>query len=427
MRRRLDSFEAAFHAARRRLPTNCVIAARLSAAPDERALTAALDALQARHPLLRARVVEAEVPRFTDEDVPALPLRLVAGADAPAVLAEVEREMNRPFAAHAGPLARFVLLRGERDAALLVAFSHLIGDAGSALVMFRDLFAALRDPDRGLAPLPPRPGLAELLTNRGGLPGARLLGAALDHAADAVLLARAHLPAPPERAAEPQHIKVAAHALPGATTRALVGRCRHERCTVAGALGALLLQASARARRPDGTARIGCPTSIDLRDLLGPGAADHVGLQAHAPTLVYAVDPREPPWELARRVSARIRLARRWFAPSLAGLTMRAVRPWLPALADSPLADALLDASVVMSNVGQIPAIAGTDAIEVRDLTMFALVPGVDLVQVSQTYGERLTLNFIHAVPEARRGLADAVARDVPARLAALTPAPEDR
>jgi hypothetical protein len=80
-----------------------------------------------------------------------------------------------------------------------------------------------------------------------------------------------------------------------------------------------------------------------------------------------------------------------------------------------------------MSNVGHIPAIAGTDTITIDDLTMFALVPGVDLVQVSQTYGERLTLNVIHAVPEARRGLADAVARDVPAGLAALTPAPEDR
>jgi hypothetical protein len=216
---------------------------------------------------------------------------------------------------------------------------------------------------------------------------------------------------------------IEAHAIDTAVSQALVDRCRLEGCTVGGALGAMLMQSVAQARKPRGRAQVGCATSIDLREQLGSEARDDVGIQAYAPTLVYAVDPEESAWTLARRVSARVRGARRVFVPQLAGLTMRLGRPWAHAMSDSLISDALqsrLDASVVISNVGRIAGVEGCGDIEVLDVTMFAAMPGTDVVMVAQTYAERMSLDFIYLVPEARPGLAAAAVSGVLARLSEL-------
>lgn len=426
MDRRLDVSELAFHAAANRQRTVCVIAARLRGVPDPAQLRAALEVLACRHPLLRVRVIDAEVPRFCSDDVPALPLRVVARASEDAWVHETVRELNHPFSLHVGPLMRLVLVAGESASELLVVYHHMIGDGLAGRVMLRDLFAAMRSPERGLLPLSPQPGLCEQLTLRGALPGFAMVGDAIDRAADSMILARAQLGLviePLRRAAVPTHTMAETHALDPAILQALVHRARQEACTVGGALGAMLLQSTARARRRRGSARIGCATSIDLRERLGARARDDVGIQAYAPTLLYSVDPDESPWNLARRMSARARGARRVFVPQFAGLTMRLGRPWAHAMSDSIFTDALqsrLDAWVVLSNVGRLPAIEGCGEITVLEVRMFAAMPGIDVVLVAQTYAERLSLNFIYTTPEARPGLAAAAVSGVLERLVQL-------
>lgn len=416
MQRRLDTSELAFYEASRRAVANCVIAAHLDRPPDPDALRRAIDRVQARHPLLRARVEPGFVPRLRG-DAPPIPLALVPRPDDAAWLARVGADLNTPFAFDRGPLCRFALVAADDDAPaeLVLSFSHMIGDGFSGAAIVRDLLAALRDPERPLAPLPPRPALAEQLASLGRL------GELLDLTADSLTIAArtlglgaTGLPRPP--AGVVHH--VTSHTLDPADTRHVLEASRAADTTVYGLLCATLLTEIARHRRAP--ARVALATPINIRPLFDPPIDDDVGVYAYAPSLTFTAHPDASPWPLARDVAAAVQRARKLFLPRAAGLSMRALRPWLSALSDSPLAAALrrpLAAEVVASNVGRIPDFPAAAGLRVTNLSMFAMIPGIDLVMVSQSYADRLTLNFIHTTPTPRPGLAEAARDRLLARL----------
>jgi hypothetical protein len=409
MQRRLDTAELAFYEASRRAVTNCVIAAHLDRAPDPDRLRRAVDRVQARHPLLRARVVPGDVPRLAG-DAPSIPLAVTLRESSDTWLAQVARDLNTPFPFADGPLCRFALVARDDDPAeLVLSFSHMIGDGFSGAAIFRDLLTALQDPDRPLPPLSPRPALAEQLASLGRL------GDFLDLAADSLTigarvlgLGNSALPRPP---ADLVH-HVTSHTFDAATTQRILAASRAEDTTVYGLLCATLLREIARHRRT--TAKIALATPINIRPLFTPPVEDDVGVYAYAPSQTFTARPDAPRGPLAREVAAAVQRARRTFLPRAAGLSMRALRPWLSGLSDSPLTAVLkrpLSAEVVASNVGRIPEFAAAAGLKITNLSMFAMIPDIDMVMVSQSYTDRLTLNFIHTRPTPRPGLAEA-ARD---------------
>ncbi|MEV7229556.1 amino acid adenylation domain-containing protein [Polymorphospora sp. NPDC051019] len=141
------------------------MALRLDGWLDRSALTAALDALVARHEVLRTRIVAdgADAHQHIDPPDTGFTLHvddLTGLPDASARLAELqEAETNAPFDLAAGPLirGRLVVLAPDRHV-LLLTMHHIVSDGWSQGVLTNELgtlYAAFHDnePD----PLPPLP------------------------------------------------------------------------------------------------------------------------------------------------------------------------------------------------------------------------------------------------------------------------------
>jgi len=118
--------------------------AHVTGSIGEDVLRRSLDAIQARHPLLRVRIERDGWNRlsFKTSRVPRLPLRIVEES-ADAWVEEAEKELHEELSVQEGPLARCTLVRhGQEDNTVLLAFHHAIGDAISGSFLMRDLFQA---------------------------------------------------------------------------------------------------------------------------------------------------------------------------------------------------------------------------------------------------------------------------------------------
>lgn len=107
-------------------------------------LRQSLDAIQARHPLLRVGIKREgwNSLSFRTSSVPSLPLRVVEGPSN-TWIEEAERELHEGFSVEEGPLARCTLVRhSKEDNTVLLAFHHAIGDGVSGSFLMRDLFQA---------------------------------------------------------------------------------------------------------------------------------------------------------------------------------------------------------------------------------------------------------------------------------------------
>ena len=129
---------------------NNAFAVRLHGAPDVAALSAALQALVARHPLLRTRfrerdgeVEQAVAPAAT------LVLHVAPAADADLLDRQLRADCMRPFDLAHAPLMRAHLYRcAPQESVLLLAFDHLVGDGWS----YWQLLGELGDTLNGTAP-----------------------------------------------------------------------------------------------------------------------------------------------------------------------------------------------------------------------------------------------------------------------------------
>ncbi|WP_425927939.1 amino acid adenylation domain-containing protein, partial [Streptomyces sp. FR-108] len=144
---------------------NVALPVRLDGVLDVAALGAALDAVVARHEVLRTRLVagaDGVAHQVIDAPAPhSLPVIDVSGSDDP--LGEAERlvttDMAESFDLEAGPLLRAALLRlGLGEHVLALAMHHVVSDEWSARILSQEV-AALYDAFRAGEPdpLPPLP------------------------------------------------------------------------------------------------------------------------------------------------------------------------------------------------------------------------------------------------------------------------------
>jgi hypothetical protein len=141
---------------------NFIMHSRVRGVLNEEMMRRALDAIQARHPLLRVRVERDgwSQLRFCAGRVPEIPLRL-ASALPEDWTREGEKDLNTIFATRAGPLVRATLVRHDTEnSTILLTFHHSIGDGMSGAYLMRDLIAsaalAATGGDPGLPPLEPK-------------------------------------------------------------------------------------------------------------------------------------------------------------------------------------------------------------------------------------------------------------------------------
>ncbi|MFH8403810.1 acyltransferase domain-containing protein [Streptomyces sp. NPDC018019] len=142
------------------VPYNFMVAARIRAEVDEKALDRAVQAVLERHPALRTVFVEAGGrPYQVILDEPVYEFLVVDSTDQDDEQAreELARYGHLPLDMDNGPLVRVVLMtRGPADHYLLVLVHHIASDAASADVMIRELQEYYEEADpAGSAPAAP--------------------------------------------------------------------------------------------------------------------------------------------------------------------------------------------------------------------------------------------------------------------------------
>jgi hypothetical protein len=163
--RRLSPFEKFFWLIDKENRINFLMHAAVRGTLSENSLRTALKTIQARHPLLRVRIVKEgrSEARFISHGVSGIPLRVLEEPLGEWVKV-AEEELNANFASEEGPLVRAALVRHTGGlSTLLLTFHHAIGDGDSGAYLMRDLLQAASLSERGKDPsLPPLPAKKEL-------------------------------------------------------------------------------------------------------------------------------------------------------------------------------------------------------------------------------------------------------------------------
>lgn len=406
--RLLDGLERLFWLMGRAAVFNIVASARLTGLLAPEALRVALDAAQARHPLLRARIALREGgPAFVPGAGP-LPLRAEPLPPGDGWLRRMEDELHAPFPDE-GPLLRATLLHGGPEHVLLLAFHHCIGDGFAAWSLLGDLVRVASGQAGALPPLPLPPGLAQALPPF------------TPTAPPAPPPEVARLPLDEDTPVGSRRTRLLQRHLEPAEVDALAARARQEGTTVQGALAAAMLQAAAR-ETGDRPAVLGLNSPLNLRERLRPPLGPDFVLGAFAPPLFLRADPAEPLWGLAREVRAQLRVLAEGDAvfSVLAAVEQGCPREPGAAQAMPGRIAAQTPVATGVTNLGRVPP-PPPGPLRVRSFDCAAsleLAPS-SVVAYAATFEGRLALTFMHAEPVVGAARAGRIADGTVARLRA--------
>lgn len=303
--RRLSPTEAVLWWLDRASPLNFTTVARVDGPLTAEALERGLDALRARHPALRVRIVadDAGHPRFHACER-ALPMRTCADP----LLTALEAELAEPFPWSDGPFARCVWLPASGH--VLLTLQHCVSDGHSGVFAMRDLLASAAAHLRGEPTA--RAPFEALVTADHRLPRlvrrprflVTLAAYAIRLGWEAIRLGRPLLANDGEVGPTGRVVRVLPGRFEPDLVAALLARARAEQTTVHGVLGAVQMQALVA----DGGGRCAqYATPIDLRPHLDPALADQVGYYVGASNARFRVEPDADPWSLARALRSTVK------------------------------------------------------------------------------------------------------------------------
>jgi NRPS condensation-like uncharacterized protein len=316
-------------------PMNYVVVARVAGGLSEACLRVGLDAAQARHPALRARVTEADGElRFVSEGVGPIPLSVQRG---PETLwrSEVEANLVRRYPGQ-GPLLRAVLCEHEDEDAvtLLLGTHHVIGDGRSGECLLRDVLQAAGRALAGESPeLQP---LSDMQTMEDRWPAhTRGFGAWFRRrffiarvVSQAIRLGRPLLPRVDRPVfAHSRETRLIPVLLGMATLARLEQRCRAEATSVHGALSAALVLAIMDDQQCVKPTTIGLGIPVNMRARLDPPVGDMHGYFVSVIPFNTRLDPAVPFWQFARAVKAHVAKSRKRYDDfAVAGIALSLAR-----------------------------------------------------------------------------------------------------
>jgi NRPS condensation-like uncharacterized protein len=147
-------------------PINCVMTVRVRGTIDPDNLRIALTKVQARHPLLRAHVVEEDQPYFVfEDDAPEIPLHIVERTSDDDWRARTVAEWKVPFDVKTGPLLRLIWIRSEEISEFMLVAHHCICDGSSVVTLIREILHVVDQPDTELTPYHSYSSLKDLIPN----------------------------------------------------------------------------------------------------------------------------------------------------------------------------------------------------------------------------------------------------------------------
>lgn len=370
--RPLGGFERIIDLYISRNPVQFSLAVELASPVSPEQLRHALTELQARHPLLAARIDRGgDRPTFRRDHAP-IPVRHARVSD---WQTEAAAEQTRPIDPEGSPLVRATLITDAGPtcaSAVVLTFSHQISDGRGALLAVHDLVALLAGRTRRARTVPDAQE-----DHVQFLPSAETPSASLPADEEAPRPAAVR----PFDAASPR-IDVAE--LDAVTTRLLRATARANDSTVQGVLCAAaaleMLDGS-----PQGQVRINVP--IDLRPLLG--LDDAVVNRFVATTVMLSATAEDDLWSLARHASMQLRSARDRAAESV--VMLASLPPGDAAAAEAAMLAATA-ADLEISNLG-VSVDEGADVPAIWGPTMTTQVRGERILGVL-THGDRLRLTL---------------------------------
>jgi hypothetical protein len=286
--------------------------ARIRGSVTESRLRNALNKVRQRHPNLRVRIAEGDegTPWFTSEAAGELQVEIVPRESDNQWIKVVQESSQIPFAFHARPPIRFILIRSPTQSELIILCHHIICDGLSLAYLARDLMVHLGDPTRDVQGLPdPVPIL------RDGIPEdvslnrvARFLINRINrkwHEEKVVFDQEDYESLTKAYWTHYQHQVLTAE-LPRSETSALVDRCRNNGVTVNSALCAAIIGAQ---RLVLGAKPSNASSAVagNLRERLQPPVGEVMGFYAGSVTPTFKYQGSRGFWDNARAFHRRIR------------------------------------------------------------------------------------------------------------------------
>ncbi|OJH33926.1 phthiocerol/phthiodiolone dimycocerosyl transferase family protein [Cystobacter ferrugineus] len=420
MDRVLGPTEQVFYKVRRLRPFNIAITARVSGRVSEARVREALPVVQRRHPLLQANILAESPPRFSRASVPALPLEVVPREHADSWLARVDQQINLPFDASRGPLARFVLVQGDSHSELICGYDHLIGDALSGCFVLRDLLRAMAPGSERLPELQARPAYEDLIGPP--LPGTGVLNTVVSRSSSTLLRVSPALNRLSARLASDSSLETPAdkvrsgfvyRRLPPAQTERLLTLCRERQSSLHGLLGAALLLARAESLSERKSSVVTITSALDARARFGVG--EDFGLFTTGKTHLMRVRAREELWTLSRQLRAPLVAARknashlRLFrsAIEMSSRTVDlAAQPWMQRCTRLGL-----DSMLGLSNLGRLNLEARYGDLSLEGVGFSGSVAShFDIVLAAATFAQHLDISFLYNPPLMRPEMAERIA-----------------
>ncbi len=289
---------------------NFVVFAEIDGPFDTGRLTGALHAVQAEHPLLRARLaVVGGRAWFKPVAAESHPIPIETGGLRD-WRSRIEAQLERPFL-DAAPLARFMCFgSGARKSVAAMVFHHSIADGRSGADVLLEVLRRAGGEDLPLKHRPAQPSAQTLdLIKLEGRVGAslRTLGYWLQQGKTALKLAR-QLPGFDMAVHAERRIRVVPFTLAKATVRALLEACRAHGSTMQGALGAAQLLAINDEFGVAQSRNLGLNSLADLRGALGGNLTQQdLGLYIATVTTVHAIAAEPDFWRLAADVRNQLK------------------------------------------------------------------------------------------------------------------------
>lgn len=290
-----------------------IFAVRCSGPWDEARFRAALIAVQARHPLLRARIIEPKPhwPRFQFlDDAPPIPLEIVPPTAMTEWSSIAQQHTRIVFQADRAPLARMTVQPDDDGFDLVASFHHALLDAKSVLTLLREILAHMAGEE-----FDHRICTDELTFRPMRRPSAWYL------ARQAFKLIQMQFRQSFTRQIiVPDEIlfpgSCLRHAATSHLTTALLQQCRRERTTMYGALAAAIVQAVCEHQRWRNVP-VQMMIPFDIRDgYVNPIDDQTVGCFASILDFWRQNSTAIPFWDLARQCVGEIAHERRWWMPN---------------------------------------------------------------------------------------------------------------
>jgi len=382
---------------------NFVVYAEIDGPFDTERLTGALRAVQAEHPLLRARLALVGGRAWFKPVTPdAHPIPVVSGGLRD-WRARIEAQLERPFVDQA-PLARFMCFSsGLRKSVAAMVFHHSIADGRSGADVLIEVLRRAGGEDMPLNPRPAQPSAQALdLIKLEGRFGAsiRTLGYWLQQGKSALKLAR-QLPGFDMAVRPERRIRVVPFMLPKAKVRALLAACRAHGVTMQGALGAAQLLAindefgSAQSRN------LALNSLADLRGALGGNLTQQdLGLYIATVATVHAI-PAEPDfWRLAADVRTQLKAVLDSGDANLVHTVHREGALYPPNQIGARMVQGIVSMgppSSMLTNVGRFEPLTLAHGAKLRALAFLVSPPAQHPICVTvSSLGESMHLNLLY-------------------------------